>query len=49
MEFLKKYLWTLLIPHLPTMFGKDVVVVFEKLTLGVVEVEPGSVGSVGRV
>ena len=31
------------------MFGKDVVVVFEKLTLGVVEVELGSVGSVGRV
>ena len=38
-----------MIPHLPTMFGKDVVVVFEKLTLGVVEVEPGSVGSGGRV
>ena len=31
------------------MFGKDVVVVFKRLTQGVVEVEPGSVGSVGRV
>ena len=31
------------------MFGKDVVVVFKRLTQGVVEVELGSVGSVGRV